>query len=466
MKRLLLSLILTAAALGLLLGVGPSTARAQEIRITWIGQACYMIEGGGATVIVDPPAATIGYELPATPANVVTISHNHGDHNNSAGVRGDFTLVDGRPAVERTAQMAAGLPFVLIPGFHDAQGGAMRGRNTIIRWSQGGLNFAHFGDYGQDRLTAEQLADLRNIDVAFVPAGGFFTIDAAGAASLLNEFRPRVAVLMHFRTALGGPAQLAAFPAIKEPFPQIVYKPATTTLSRAQLPAEPEVWLLEVAANLSVVNAASFTSGAPVAPGSLASAFGDFTGAERQGAASLPLGRQLGNTEVLVGDTPAPMVFSSSGQVNFQVPSREAPGQRPVEVRVGGQRVARGSVTILDRAPGLFLVLNQDGSRNSPSNPARRGQLIQILATGQGKEVSTPVADGAAAPSAPSVTNEEPGVFLEGIRQPVRFSGLIPGTVGLWRIDAAIAADAPAGPEVSLVVLSGTVSNILTIAVQ
>lgn len=459
--------IATVAGFALLAALYPATLQAQEVKISWAGQACYVFEGGGATVIVDPFLAGIGYDLPTMPANVVTISHNHPDHNNSGGIKGDFTLLDGRPVVERTPRTAAGLSFVQIPGFHDDKEGATFGRNTIIRWTQGGLHFAHLGDYGQARLTAEQLSDLRDVDVAFLPAGGFFTIDAKATAALIKEFNPRVAVLMHFRTGLGGPAQLAAFPAIAEPFPHLKYKPGKVTLSRANLPSSQEIWLMEVATNVSVVNAASSEAGVPVAPGSLASAYGAFTGAERQAGTALPLERKLGKTEVLVGGKPAPMVFSSNGQVNFQVSAQETPGQKLVEVQVGGERVARGSVTILDRAPGLFLVLNQDGTLNSPSNPARRGQVIQIFGTGQGSDLTQPVADGAAAPASPLArTNEEPGVFIWGRRQEVKYSGLVPGAAGVWQINAAVANDAQTGPNVSLVVHSGLASNELTIAVQ
>src|SRR5262245_52520748 len=108
--------------LGLLKGVVvlfllAAGAGAQTVRITWIGQACFYIQTeGGPTVVVDPPGANIGYALPTTPADAVTISHNHGDHNNSAGVAGTFTLVDGRPTTERSEMTAAGMPFVLVPG--------------------------------------------------------------------------------------------------------------------------------------------------------------------------------------------------------------------------------------------------------------------------------------------------------------------------------------------------------------
>src|SRR3989442_10483722 len=105
-------------------------AGAKSGSITGVGKACFYIQGEtGPMVVVDPPAASVGYTLPATPADVVTISHNHTDHNNSAGVRGNFILVDGRPTTQRTETAAAGLTFVQVPGFHDNTNGATRGPN-------------------------------------------------------------------------------------------------------------------------------------------------------------------------------------------------------------------------------------------------------------------------------------------------------------------------------------------------
>ena len=56
-------------------------------------------------------------------ADAVTITHNHTDHNNSTGVGGKFTLVDGRPVTARQEMTAAGLNFILIPE-HGADGAA------------------------------------------------------------------------------------------------------------------------------------------------------------------------------------------------------------------------------------------------------------------------------------------------------------------------------------------------------
>ncbi len=439
------------------------------VRITWIGQSCFFVRGGQPErlVVIDPPAASTGYTLPPVAADVVTVSHNHTDHNYTAGLREGFALVDGRGITTRQEVTAAGLDFTLIPSFHDNQGGAQRGLNAIVRWTQGGLKLAHLGDLGQEQLTPAQAADLEGLDVMFVPAGGFFTIDAARAAALVAELKPRVAILMHFQTALGGPAQLATFPAVAAPFSAAIrYQPADVTLTPAALPASTEVWLMEVSADAAVVNAATRAPGVPVAPGSLAWLLGSFPGAVTAAASDFPLPRRLGEVELLAAGKPAPLYEVSPGKILFQVPGPPEAGQRALEARVGGTRVARGSLTLLAGAPGLFAVLNQDGRANSPANPARCGQVIQIFATGQG-EVVPAVEDGAPSPSSPpALSTSSPEVYLEGRLVAVRFSGLAPGLAGVWQVNAVVPQDTPAGPTLSLALIHGLVSNSLTVAVE
>jgi uncharacterized protein (TIGR03437 family) len=421
---------------------------AQTVRITWVGQACfYVATEGGPVVAVDPPAANLGYPLPATPADAVAISHNHGDHNNSAGVRGNFTLVDGRPVTERATVTVAGVPFVQIPGFHDNTNGSQRGRNTIVQWTQGGLRFAHFGDHGQDSLTPEQLADLRDLDVMMVPAGGFFTIDSHGTAALIDQVKPRVAILMHFRTALGGAAQTAAFPAVAGAFPNIRFRPATVALSRESLPSSPEVWIMEPLAPAAVVNLAGEAPGVPVAPGSLAAVSGPFTGSATAAASSQPLPLILGETEARIGTEAVPLLAVSPARIHFQVPAALTPGQRTIEVRVAGQAVARGTITTVARSPGLFAVVDAENRLGR----GRRGGVVTVYGTGQ----------GSAEPAA------EPDVWVGGRRATALYSGPAPGFTGLWQINAVLAGDTPAG-DANLEVFYdlNLVSNPLPITVE
>jgi uncharacterized protein (TIGR03437 family) len=440
-----------------------SAGQAQTVRITWVGQSCFVVQNteGTPVVVTDPPSVSTGYPLPTVPADVVTVSHNHSDHNYTAGIRGTFTLVDGRTITGRQETTAAGLPFVLIPSWHDNQGGTQRGANAIIRWTQAGVRFAHLGDFGEDQFSEAQAAALRDVDVLFIPAGGFYTIDAARAATFVTQLKPRVAILMHFRTALGGPAQLATFPAVIQPSPEVRYKPASVVVGRSTLPQTTEVWLMEPAAPVVAVNAAGFSAGMPVAPGSLVALFGEFTGSETLAASSVPLSRRLGETEVLIGGAAVPLLYVSPTQINLQLSSRADTGQAVLEVRVASKAVARGSLTVIPTAPGVFAAVGPDARLNS----ARCGQPLVIYASGQG-DVSPAVADGAPAPAQPlAVTPLRPDVVIGYQRAQVTFSGLAPGWIGLWQLNVTVPANVPSGSGVPVVVNQGITSNTLWIEV-
>jgi uncharacterized protein (TIGR03437 family) len=443
-----------------------AAAQTKDLAITWIGQSCFVLStSGGPTVVTDPPVASVGYSLPALTAEAVTVTHNHTDHNNTAAVTGGATIIDGRPVTARQQMTAGGITFTLIPGFHDNQNGAVRGPNTMVRWTQAGLNIVHLGDLGQDQLTDAQLADLQNIDVLFVPAGGFFTVTPAQAAAYVAQLKPRIAILMHYKTALGGPAQLAGLPDAAAPFAPVVYKPSSAVVNAGALPAHTEVWVMQPAADSVAVNSASYSAGTPVAPGSAVSVFGHYTGSQMLAAPSYPLPRKLGETEVMVNGSAVPLYYVSSGQINFQAPSGLSAGQALLEVRIGGQSVSRGVLTVVPNAPGIFLAANADFRLNSPAQPAQRGEVLHIFGTGQGA-VTPAVDDGVPAPALPlSKSVATPKVSLGAQQLAVLFSGLAPGIAGLWQIDVMIPNDTPAGNALPLTVESSLMSNQITVAV-
>ena len=66
------------------------------MEIAWYGHSCFRLsERGKATIITDPFADLIGYELPKLKADVVTISHKAPGHSNADGVKGYQRLIDG-----------------------------------------------------------------------------------------------------------------------------------------------------------------------------------------------------------------------------------------------------------------------------------------------------------------------------------------------------------------------------------
>jgi uncharacterized protein (TIGR03437 family) len=113
-------------------------------------------------------------------------------------------------------------------------------------------------------------------------------------------------------------------------------------------------------------------------------------------------------------------------------------------------------------APGA--ILNQD----SQFVAVRRGEVIQIFATGSGVDLSSPVVDGAAAGANPLVqTNKAPRVFIFQQEATVEFSGLSPQFVGLWQINVRVPENTAITGQVPVQLFyDGLLSNVVTINVQ
>ena len=446
------------------LAASGSSQISPNVSLTWIGQSGFVIQTeDGPIVISDPPSNNLGFRFPTTPADVVTVSHTHGDHTNVAAVQGTPTLIDGRNVAERQEVMAAGMNFVIVPGFHDVQSVT---RNAVITWTQGGIRFAQFGDFGQASFTEAQLADLAGTDVAIFAASTPTTLPTQMKV-LIDQLQPRIAILSHFRMPLGGFNGTLPFRDVIAPFTNVTYKPSNVILNQRLLPATPEVWMMQPISNSVTVNSASYGPGVPVSPGSLASFFGTFPNASTASAPSYPLPTALGNVDVLIGGSPAPLLYVSQYQINYQVPAQLAtPGQVLAEIRVNGMTVARTQITTLYGAPGIFTATDQYYQPISTTIPVRRGDSIIIWGTGYG-QISGPITDGQPAPTSPLLTTTvQPTVTIGGVPAEVLFSGPAPGLVGSWQINVKIPANAPVERRVPVVVSQGLTSNLFLISVR
>ena len=239
-------------------------------------------------------------------------------------------------------------------------------------------------------------------------------------------------------------------------------------------------WILfcvELPAQVAVLNGASFRPTQPVAAGSWAAAFGTFSGVSTTQASGYPLPKTLGGVSVTINGTEAPLYYVSADQINFLIPYETPAGLWPVDVKTGGATVS-GSVRVMSAAPGLFIkdttqqqppkgaVLNQDGTENTSSNPAQRGQVVSVYATGPGA-LSGDIEDGAAAPSSPLIsTRSVPQVFVGGVPAEVQFSGLAPQFAGLWQVNVFVPDQGFLSGRVPVQVFSdGVDSNEVTIFV-
>lgn len=169
------------------------------MKIIYLAHACFLIETPKKKIVTDPyePGSyggSLGYRPPDVEADIITVSHQHFDHNATREIK-------GKPYIKETPQLEdfAGLKIWGMRSFHDSQGGRERGRNTIFLIEDEGLRLAHLGDQGvippQDWLER-----LRDIHILLIPVGGFFTIGPEEATQILNTLKTPIVIPMHYKT--------------------------------------------------------------------------------------------------------------------------------------------------------------------------------------------------------------------------------------------------------------------------
>jgi L-ascorbate metabolism protein UlaG (beta-lactamase superfamily) len=173
------------------------------MHVEWYGQSAFRLSDGERSVVIDPFDAEAlrsrtRWDYPAIDvvADVLLITHEHGDHNAAHVVGGD-------PAIVRSTAGTHASPLgdvVSIASEHDEVAGTQRGHNTMLVFDFGGLRVAHLGDLGQAQLRPEQAAALGTVDLLFVPVGGGPTIGADQAADVAATASARITVPMHYRT--------------------------------------------------------------------------------------------------------------------------------------------------------------------------------------------------------------------------------------------------------------------------
>jgi uncharacterized protein (TIGR03437 family) len=210
-----------------------------------------------------------------------------------------------------------------------------------------------------------------------------------------------------------------------------------------------------------VVNAASYVGGG-VAPGEIVTLFGSAMGPSELVRLRLTEDRRLAttlaDTRILFNGVPAPLFYVSDKQSTAIVPYAVA-GRTSVDVLVEYRGVRSDPVTVpvLASRPGIFsgdstgqgqgAILNEDGTVNSPSNPALRGSIITIFGTGGG-EAAAGVVDGQIVGDILPKTSLPVSAFFETGGLPskqaeVLYAGGVPGSVaGLLQVNLRVPVNA------------------------
>ena len=218
-----------------------------KTRVTWYGQAFISVEANdGKKVVIDPfDQSFLKYPLPrGLTAAVLLVSHEHKDHNN-------ISLIGGNPLVVRSekgvgAFTGGGITITGTATYHDENHGKDRGANTVYSFAVDGITFCHTGDLGHV-LSPDQVKIIGNVDILFIPVGGFYTLDPSKIDSVINSLNPKIVVPMHYKTKYTPNLPIAGIEDFLKNKKNVKKTGSPNfVITKETLPRDREIWILEV----------------------------------------------------------------------------------------------------------------------------------------------------------------------------------------------------------------------------
>lgn len=161
--------------------------------IEYLGHSCFRLTSKNGKSILTDPYTKVGYELPkGISADVITVSHEHFDHNYTQAVSCEI-IVDSSEKQEVQSFSISG-----IDTFHDTEKGRLRGKNIVFKIKIDDMLVCHFGDLGE-KCNADLCNSIGQIDILLLPVGGTYTIDAKEGKKYVDALQPKLVIPMHYK---------------------------------------------------------------------------------------------------------------------------------------------------------------------------------------------------------------------------------------------------------------------------
>lgn len=163
--------------------------------IKYLGHSSFLLRGKTAKVITDPyDSKMVGITFPKQEADIVTISHQHKDHNDTSRIEGEPLIIYLPGEYEKKTVRVTGYD-----SDHDNQKGKKRGNNTIYKIEIDDISVLHLGDLGHI-LSDDLVEEIDAVDVLLIPVGGFYTIGPDQAVKTISQIEPSFVIPMHYKS--------------------------------------------------------------------------------------------------------------------------------------------------------------------------------------------------------------------------------------------------------------------------
>lgn len=215
--------------------------------IQYLGHSCFKLKGKAGIVVCDPYDSNVGFSLPNLSADVVTVSHDHFDHNASQKIKGTARREKPFLVSAPGEYEVGGISIFGVPTFHDSSKGSERGKNNIFTIVLDHLRICHLGDLGHT-LTDQDISQIGTVDVLLVPVGGVFTINPTQAIEVISSIEPSFVIPMHYKTEEHHPDTFKDVQPLDTFLHEygVTKKPVTSlSIDAGKLPEETELVVLE-----------------------------------------------------------------------------------------------------------------------------------------------------------------------------------------------------------------------------
>jgi L-ascorbate metabolism protein UlaG (beta-lactamase superfamily) len=171
-----------------------------DAMIQYFGHNFFQITTRHDTRIVVDPMAPGRYPTPHVTPHVVTVGREHPNHNYVQLAQGNPLILRGLAnhgaEWHRVSTQVREVFIFNVPIYQNGFAGALKGAAFVFALDT--LCIVHLGDLSHP-LTAEQLQEIGQVDVALIPIDGTYTMGPDVAREVLQQLNPRLAIPMHYR---------------------------------------------------------------------------------------------------------------------------------------------------------------------------------------------------------------------------------------------------------------------------
>ncbi len=445
--------------------IGTATvAGPRTISVTPNGEYLILLAGNGNAYLYD---ASVDDYVQSRQVALAPINGYFGPV--SAGPRGQYFLANGLVLNQTLSPIAGGIAEPILPGRPPGAPAATTTRPISSVAAGSGNVYARFTQPVVANANANAntvVTDTSTIEIVDVNTGLTMRSVAAleGPLTRLNGTQ---------RTNVDG-RLLAVDAALTNAY-------ILTTSGLSIIPLDPILPSERpVVPAAGVVSVGTYTAGA--AQNGLISIFGSNLGRSAT-ASDTPLPTSLGGVCLTLNNNPLPLLMTSSGQINAQIPPNLAPGRYPLIVRSLDRKVAALPVQLTvgrytpaalsDPETKRALLFRANGEPVSTQRPAKRDEPLVLYAVGLGIPPRTPLAPGVPAPSSPLIETDDLKLYFRKAVNPadltrgptvqeemiVDWSGLVPGYVGLYQINLRVPGFHEKGQDLKVVITIGGISS-------